>query len=68
MVRQLPPPAAAVKGDHGTLALTDLSWEVMHGERQVTSATIRPGPRPAAGEAGHGGRLGAAAGADGRPP
>ena len=25
----------AVKGDHGTLALTDLSGEVMHGERQV---------------------------------
>ena len=25
----------AVKGDHGTLALTDLSWEVMRGERQV---------------------------------
>jgi ATP-dependent DNA helicase RecQ len=26
----------AVKGDHGTLALTDLSGEVMRGQRQVT--------------------------------
>jgi ATP-dependent DNA helicase RecQ len=25
----------AVRGDHGTLALTDPSWEVMRGERQV---------------------------------
>ena len=33
----------AVKGDHGTLALTDLSAEVLRGERQVTVATGRPG-------------------------
>jgi ATP-dependent DNA helicase RecQ len=35
----------AVKGDHGTLALTDLSAEVLRGERQVTFR--RDAPRPA---------------------
>ncbi len=36
----------AVKSDHGTLALTDLSGEVLRGERQVTFR--RDTPRPAA--------------------
>jgi ATP-dependent DNA helicase RecQ len=35
----------AVQGDHGTLALTDLSGEVLRGERQVTFR--RDAPRPA---------------------
>jgi ATP-dependent DNA helicase RecQ len=40
----------AVKGDHGTLALTDLSGEVLRGERQVMFR--RDAPRPVAGAAG----------------
>ena len=36
----------AVKSDHGTLALTDLSGEVLRGERQVMFR--RDAPRPAA--------------------
>ena len=36
----------AVQGDHGTLALTDLSGEVLRGERQVMFR--RDAPRPAA--------------------
>ncbi|HLN69361.1 MAG TPA: DNA helicase RecQ [Streptosporangiaceae bacterium] len=36
----------AVNGDHGTLALTDLSGEVLRGERQVMFR--RDAPRPAA--------------------
>jgi ATP-dependent DNA helicase RecQ len=39
----------AVQGDHGTLALTDLSGEVLRGERQVTFR--RDAPRPAAASA-----------------
>jgi ATP-dependent DNA helicase RecQ len=35
----------AVQGDHGTLALTDLSGEVLRGERQVMFR--RDAPRPA---------------------
>ena len=51
----------AVKGDHGTLALTDLSGEVMRGERQVMFRRDRAeGPGPAAGARRAGG---AAAGA-----
>jgi len=69
----------AVKGDHGTLALTDLSGEVMRGERQVTFRRDPPkapapprGKRGAAGGSGAGGSgAGAAAGrsaaAAGRP-
>ena len=57
----------AVKGDHGTLALTDLSWEVMRGERPVT---FRRDPPKAPARRGRGGRTaggsGAGAGA-GRP-
>ena len=59
----------AVKGDHGTLALTDLSGEVLRGERQVLFR--RDAPRPArcargAGRAGcEGGR--SAGTARGRP-
>ncbi len=40
----------AVHGDHGTLALTDLSSEVLRGERQVMFR--RDAPRPAASSAG----------------
>ena len=44
----------AVKGDHGTLALTDLSGEVLRGERQVQFR--RDAPRPAPLPASRGGR------------
>src|SRR5580693_8144167 len=37
----------AVKGDHGTLALTDLSGEVLRGERQVPLRRDAPRPAPA---------------------
>jgi ATP-dependent DNA helicase RecQ len=40
----------AVKGDHGTLALTDASAEVLRGERQVMLR--REAPRPVASPAG----------------
>jgi ATP-dependent DNA helicase RecQ len=64
----------AVKGDHGTLALTDLSGEVMRGERPVVfrrdppKAPAPPRARRGAGAsgAGAGSRAGAASGA-GRP-
>ena len=44
----------AVKGDHGTLALTDLSAEVLRGERRCCSGgTLRgPCPRPRRGAGG----------------
>jgi len=60
----------AVKGDHGTLALTDLSAEVLRGSRQVMFR--REAPRPVAsgsgssgssGSSGRGGRGARAAGA-----
>ena len=38
----------AVKGDHGTLALTELSGEVLRGERQVMLRRDAPRPVPAA--------------------
>jgi len=38
----------AVKGEHGTLALTDLSAEVLRGERQVLFRRDAPRPAPAA--------------------
>jgi ATP-dependent DNA helicase RecQ len=44
----------AVQGDHGTLALTDLSAEVLRGSRQVMFR--REAPRPAAAGAGSAGR------------
>ena len=57
----------AVEGDHGTLALTDLSWEVMRSERQVTFRRDPPKapalPRSRRGGAGSG----SGAGAGGRP-
>jgi ATP-dependent DNA helicase RecQ len=53
----------AVKGDHGTLALTDLSAEVLRGERQVMFR--REAPRPAAPAAGSRGRSGRGAQAGG---
>jgi ATP-dependent DNA helicase RecQ len=52
----------AVKGDHGTLALTDLSAEVLRGERQVMFR--RDAPRPAPSPEARGGR-GPKAGAGG---
>jgi ATP-dependent DNA helicase RecQ len=65
----------AVKGDHGTLALTDLSWEVMRGERQVMLRRDPPkAPAPprsrrgAAGGSGAGTGSGARAGAAGGRP
>jgi ATP-dependent DNA helicase RecQ len=59
----------AVKGDHGTLALTELSGEVLRGERQVPLR--RDAPRPvaaparAAGPAAAAGSAGAASPARG---
>jgi ATP-dependent DNA helicase RecQ len=44
----------AVKSDHGTLALTDLSAEVLRGERAVLFR--RDAPRPAPAPAARGGR------------
>jgi ATP-dependent DNA helicase RecQ len=38
----------AVNGEHGTLALTDLSAEVLRGERQVLFRRDAPRPAPAA--------------------
>jgi ATP-dependent DNA helicase RecQ len=63
----------AVKGDHGTLALTDLSGQVLRGERQVMfrrdppKAPARGSGQAASGRGGRGGRAasGAGAGADG---
>jgi ATP-dependent DNA helicase RecQ len=46
----------AVQGDHGTLALTDLSGQVLRGSRQVMFR--REAPRPAASGAGSSGRGG----------
>jgi ATP-dependent DNA helicase RecQ len=62
----------AVKGDHGTLALTDLSGEVMRGERPVAFRRDPPKlpapPRSRRGSAGSGAGVGAGAGsAGGRP-
>ena len=61
----------AVKGDHGTLELTDLSWdlswEVMRGERQVMFRRDPPrAPAPPRARRGTASGSGAAAGA-GRP-
>ena len=59
----------AVKGDHGTLALTDLSGEVMRGERQVTFRQDPPKapapPRSRRGAAGGSGAGGSGAGGSG---
>ena len=56
----------AVKGDHGTLALTDLSGEVLRGERQVMLRRDAPRPVPAAADgAARGGRGARARGAAG---
>jgi len=62
----------AVEGDHGTLALTDLSGEVMRGERQVMFRRDPPkapaSPRSRRGAAGGSGAGGSGAGAAaGRP-
>jgi ATP-dependent DNA helicase RecQ len=64
----------AVKGDHGTLALTDLSGEVNRGERQVTFRRDPPktpaAPRSTrrAGTAGAGSAGAAGAGSAGAAP
>jgi ATP-dependent DNA helicase RecQ len=42
----------AVNGDHGTLALTDLSAEVLRGEREVMFRRDAPRPAPAAARSG----------------
>jgi ATP-dependent DNA helicase RecQ len=56
----------SVKGDHGTLALTDLSGEVLRGERQVMLRRDAPRPVPAAADgAARGGRGARARGAAG---
>ncbi|MGH3185908.1 MAG: DNA helicase RecQ [Streptosporangiaceae bacterium] len=54
----------AVKGEHGTLDLTNLSGEVMRGERQVLLRRDAPRPLPAAAgvSGGRGGRAGAGSG------
>ena len=64
----------AVKGDHGTLALTDLSAEVLRGERTVLFRRDAPRPVPAAAarsgrgsKAGAGGAAGSARGKSAGP-
>jgi len=49
---------AGVKGDHGTLALTELSAEVLRGERQVMLRRTREGAVRTGGRGGSGGRSG----------
>ena len=53
----------AVKGDHGTLALTDLSGEVLRGERQVLFRRDAPRPASPPAPAARGGRGARASGA-----
>jgi ATP-dependent DNA helicase RecQ len=55
----------AVKGEHGTLDLTELSGEVLRGERKVLLRRDAPRPVPAAAavSGGRGGRAGAGSGA-----
>ena len=55
----------AVRGDHGTLALTEASGQVLRGERQVMFR--RDAPRPAPAPAARGERGGGRAGAAGSP-
>ena len=55
----------AVKSDHGTLALTEASADVLRGERQVMFRRDAPRPVPAPATAGRGRRAGARTGADG---
>ncbi len=56
----------AVKGEHGTLALTDLSSEVLRGERQVMFR--RDPPKVAATRSGRGAAGAGALGTDGAGP
>jgi ATP-dependent DNA helicase RecQ len=53
----------AVKGEHGTLDLTDLSGEVLRGERKVLLRQDAPRPLPAAAGASGGRRARAGGGA-----
>ena len=46
----------AVKSDHGTLALTDLSGQVLRGEREVLFRRDAPRPAPSSSPAARGGR------------
>jgi ATP-dependent DNA helicase RecQ len=56
----------AVQGDHGTLALTEASGEVLRGERQVMLRRDAPRPAPAASSgAGRGDRSGRSRGTAG---
>ncbi len=58
----------AVKSDHGTLALTDLSGEVLRGERAVLFRRDAPRPAPApAARGGRGAKASAAGSARGKP-
>ena len=54
----------AVKGDHGTLALTDLSGEVLRGEREVMLRRDPPKAAPAA-RGGRGSKAGTGVGGTG---
>jgi ATP-dependent DNA helicase RecQ len=48
----------AVQGDHGTLALTEASGEVLRGERQVTFRRDEPRPVASSAPSARGGRAG----------
>ncbi len=55
-----------VQGDHGTLALTEASGEVLRGERQVMFRRDAPRPAPAPRSGRGGGRSGGSPGSTGR--
>jgi len=55
-----------VKGDHGTLALTEASGEVLRGERQVMFRRDAPRPAPAPRSGRGGGSSGGSSGSTGR--
>jgi ATP-dependent DNA helicase RecQ len=55
-----------VEGDHGTLALTEASGEVLRGERQVMFRRDAPRPAPAPRSGRGGGRSGGSSGSTGR--
>jgi ATP-dependent DNA helicase RecQ len=55
-----------VEGDHGTLALTEASGEVLRGERQVMFRRDAPRPAPAPRSGRGGGHSGGSSGSTGR--